>query len=343
MVKVFAPVNIAWIKYMGKSKGLPTNSSLSFTLDQIGTTTTIKCIEPKGELQFRWSPLGYIPPVDGQEKAERFLRDSSRWSEALKTLGFPEAEVKGTYEIETRNNVPAGTGIATSASGFAALALAWFGILTGKKYLDWKFQFELDVKAKRKIAELARYGSGSACRSFEGPLVEWHPTLGTYAIEKGKIDYLDFILLFETEVKEVSSSEAHLRVASSPRFSGRTERAEQRLTDVKKALATDEVKTLSRLVLEEAIDMHDLFHSSHPPFSYLKPESKDWIKRVKEGDPSFPSQNAILTLDAGANCHLFVPSNEEELWESYLSRSQSHVPYLKARCGKGAYYVDESF
>ena len=343
MVKVFAPVNIAWIKYMGKSRGLPTNASLSVTLDQIGTTTTIKKIQSDGKLEFKWSALGYLPPEHGREKAEAFLKNSEIWKEGMESLQLPYVDLKGTYEIETHNNVPAGTGIATSASGFAALTLAWFGMLQERRFLNWKFRYEHDLSTKRVLADIARHGSGSACRSFEGPFVEWDLRTGTHVAETGTARFTDFVLIFETNVKDVSSSEAHLRVASSPRFQGRAERAETRLHEVKRALIQDDLKTLQRVVLEEAIDMHELFHTSHPAFTYLKPESRDWIGRVKEQNPNLTTPHAILTLDAGANCHLFVPENEEDIWEHYLSQGEVRVPYLKARSGKGAYYVDESF
>ena len=131
MVKVFAPVNIAWIKYMGKENGNPTNSSLSMTLGEIGTITRIKKISDSEGLEFSWSQEGYVPPQTGRDKAEYFLKNEKVWRDGFLDLGFNFIAPSGHFEISTFNNVPAGTGIATSASGFAALTLAWIGVLMG--------------------------------------------------------------------------------------------------------------------------------------------------------------------------------------------------------------------
>lgn len=339
MVKVFAPVNIAWIKYMGKENGNPTNSSLSMTLDQVGTHTSIERVSAAGELAFEWNIAGYVPPMSGRQKAENFLRRTKHWTESLSTLGFSTSAPVGTFRITTFNNVPAGTGIATSASGFAALTLAWIGILLESRITEWQDLFEQSAKHRIAVAEIAKLGSGSAGRSIDGPWVEWDPRLGIHRIEGGKISFTDFILIIDTETKAVSSSDAHARVLSSPLFLGRVGRAEARLAQVKSALLRGDLKVLSARVLEEALDMHDLFHTSEPSFSYLKPQSKFWIERVKNHDPLLPTQNCILTLDAGANVHLFVPSHEEAQWEAWLRTSESGVSFVKARAGKGAHYV----
>jgi mevalonate pyrophosphate decarboxylase len=79
VVSVFAPVNIAWIKYMGKENGLPTNASLSMTLEEAGTKTSMHHLDEEGSLHFVWSPKGYVPPIAGQQKAEQFLKNPKIW------------------------------------------------------------------------------------------------------------------------------------------------------------------------------------------------------------------------------------------------------------------------
>ncbi len=348
MVIVFAPVNIAWIKYMGKNRSGPvhgpTNSSFSMTLADLGTTTTIFGLDPGVPLSFTFEGSPYVPPETGRKKAERFLSDTAPFFAILREAGIEPKAPKGLYSIHTSNSVPAGTGIATSASGFAALTLAWFGVLSGDRLSEFRARYDADPEFRSKIARVSALGSGSACRSFHGPFVEWKssgevigfPGADAAGIEK----FVDFVLILESHAKAVPSSEAHERVRTSPDFEGRPERAERRLALVKQALGLRDRETLARLVLEEAVDMHGLFHTSVPPFRYQNAESEEWIRRVREGDPGLPSRNAILTLDAGANVHVFVPEEEASAWSGYFRTSG--VRFESSRAGEGARFVDTS-
>jgi diphosphomevalonate decarboxylase len=339
VVSVFAPVNIAWIKYMGKENGLPTNASLSMTLEEAGTKTSMHHLDEEGSLHFVWSPKGYVPPIAGQQKAEQFLKNPKIWRDAILALGYVYTPATGLIEIETSNSVPAGTGIATSASGFAALALAWIGVLLKSDFKAWKTRFATDSQARKIVAGLAAFGSGSACRSIDGPFVEWDPRSGTKPLDTGRIGYIDFILLLDQKEKVVPSTEAHARVRSSPKFAGRVGRAHARLAQVKDALKRGDLKVLAETVLVEALDMHDLFHTSDPSFGYMNDLSRDWVKRFQAHDKHFPSQNGIVTLDAGANVHVFVPDTEERLWERFF-QAQTGLAFVKSRAGKGARYVE---
>ena len=341
MVSVFAPVNIAWIKYMGKENGLPTNASLSMTLEDAGTKTSMRQLDETGPLHFVWSPKAYVPPVSGQQKAEQFLKNPKIWKEAIEALGYVYSPVGGIIEIETGNSVPAGTGIATSASGFAALTLAWIGMYLKSDFKAWKLRFDSDDRARKIVAGLAGLGSGSACRSMDGPFVEWDPRSGTKRVDEGKIAFVDFILLLDQKVKAVPSTEAHARVVSSPKFSGRVGRAHARLAQVKEGLKRGDLKALAETVLAEALDMHDLFHTSDPAFAYMNDLSRAWVKRFQMHDKHFPSENAIVTLDAGANVHVFVPEVEERSWERFFSASPD-LQFVKSRSGRGARYIDSS-
>jgi diphosphomevalonate decarboxylase len=321
MVTVFAPVNIAWVKYMGKENGAPTNASFSMTLSDLGTETQIRCLDSDASLAITFRESPYQPPKTGIEKAERFLLNLEPFRAVLMDAGFEVAVDRGLFGIKTQNNIPAGTGIATSASGYAALTLGWFGILVGKDFSRFKSKFEVEPEFRAKIARVAALGSGSACRSFHGPFVEWGQSGEVSRVLGGPTNFVDFVLILESGVKEVSSSEAHLRVKTSPLFEGRVKRAQDRLIGVKSALARGSISELATLVREESSDMHELFHTSKPPFRYQKEESKAWLERIKNKEAQLPSENAIFTMDAGANVHLFVPENEANLWFVILRRN----------------------
>ncbi len=342
MVSVFAPVNIAWIKYMGKVAGKPSNPSLSMTLSRSGTHTRITRVGDADRLIFRFSDRGYVPPAVGLGKADAFLSDVGSFRSALEPFGFELNASPGVYEIYTRNTVPAGTGIATSASGFAALTLAWAGVLCGRDLPRFRECFEKDPALRKALAAVSARGSGSSCRSFGGPFVEWDPDSGiTEWMPEG--EYTDFILLLETEEKAVSSSEAHERVRTSPRFTGREERVTRRMTELRRILNSPDRSALAALVLDEAVDMHDLFHSSVPGFRYWNSESEAWIDRLRNRDAALPSGNGILTFDAGANAHLFVPTLEAPLWERYFSTVHPGLKTVMDVSGKGARFDDSDF
>ena len=340
MVKAFAPVNIAWVKYMGKVNGKPANASFSMTLDDAGTHTEMKLLEDAGPLQFRWSGVGYVPDRFGQERAINFLKREAIWKNAILSLGYDYKEPQGIIEIETRNSVPAGTGIATSASGFAALTLSWLGIRLRSHLREWLLRYQEDEAARSLVSSLAGLGSGSACRSIEGPFVEWDPEDGTKVFHFEGEPFVDFILLLDQNPKKISSSQAHERVLSSPNFSGRAARVQKRLNDIKFAFGKKDLKALSGLVLDEAMDMHTLFSTSNPPFEYMNDASRLWVKRFQEQNLMLPSDHAVVTLDAGANVHVFVPLSEEKAWEELFS-SQAGLLFVKSGMGRGARY-DES-
>lgn len=349
-MKAFAPVNIAWIKYMGKEEGRPTNASFSMTLEGVGTETEIRKLPSNGDaaspLEFEFSPEGYQPPEMGQSKAFRFLRNTGPFFELLQGLGLGPRVPEGRFLIETRNTVPAGTGIATSASGFAALTLAWiphflregdflrFRELLGGKQASRNPERTL---LRGALARLAGLGSGSACRSLDGPFVEWRTEGSVFPFAGPAPDYVDFILILESEVKAVSSSEAHSRVRSSPLFPGRSQRAEARLDSVKGLLSSGDLSSLGPLILEEALDMHELFHTSQPAFRYFNRKSESLRDRfLKRTD--LPSPNGALTFDAGANAHVFVPAEEAPLWAEWLEHELPGIVIVRAGSGKGAFY-----
>ena len=168
MVKVFAPVNIAWIKYMGKRDGRPTNSSFSMTLDGLGSETAIQKVSDAAGFEFTFEGSSYSPPLKGQERAIRFLNRLDVFDSVLNHYGFQRAVHSGFFSIHTSNNVPAGSGIATSASGFAALTLAWFGVLVGDRFQQW-LNLYLSSSRSECIAQVL-LGFRKACRFLQGTI-----------------------------------------------------------------------------------------------------------------------------------------------------------------------------
>ncbi len=311
MIEVSAPSNIALIKYMGKSNSqsnTPTNSSLSYTLVNLQTTVTLA--EIGGGTSDQWAPLlsDKYEKIELSEKGkEKFLSHFLRLKKELNISGF--------YRIQSANNFPSDAGLASSASSFAALTKAAYAL---KKSIDIDFKM-----SDENLSALSRLGSGSSCRSFFSPWSIWDNS-GARAIELPVKNLLHHVLIFEGGAKKISSSEAHLRVTESPLFKmdasglSRIERAEQRMRNLLSALRELQWKESYEICWDEFWDMHELFHTSTPGFTYLNEEVRTALKKMKS---RWESENCgpLITLDAGANIHCLFQKKDKDLSQSWLN------------------------
>lgn len=302
-VLVSAPSNIALIKYMGKienSGNKPTNASLSYTLENLRTFVRVTPIDGPAD---QWKPLirEDLEKLELSEKGQqRFLKHfqnlKSKW------------EVTGSFLIESGNNFPSDCGLASSASSFAALTLAAAEMFQQIKPHGWGTD-------KRVLSELSRQGSGSSCRSLFGPWSLWQEEYAQ-PMNIPVADMHHIVVVVEASKKEVSSSEAHKLVTTSPRFDGRVERAEIRLRDLIQALSFDDWHMARQIVWDEFIDMHRLFETSQPAFSYMTEASKKVLadcealwKKWQDGP--------LVTMDAGANVHMLFRNDQKKSFEMY--------------------------
>jgi diphosphomevalonate decarboxylase len=341
-VTAAAPSNIALIKYMGKQEvagNVSTNASLSFTLDHLQTRVRVR-FESGHPAAFVWRPLkasGFFEPLLSERGEARFLAHADR---CLKFLSSGRNDLRpmansNSLVVESANGFPSDCGLASSASSFAALTLA-VAMLAGEDTSS--------LNVRMKLAELSRQGSGSSCRSFFSPWAIWKLS-GAVPVEglpeKSKIRHLAVIV--DAEKKAVSSSEAHVRVASSLLFHGRVERAEERLRlvldQLKKSGGESGVDAWNRaahIVWAESWDMHALFESSEPPFGYFIPESvralniiRDLAGEMKLNVNDF--REPMVTMDAGPNVHVL-------LWNDH--HTENVVSEIKRRLGSGIRIID---
>lgn len=302
-VLVSAPSNIALIKYMGKIENTgnkPTNASLSYTLENLRTFVRVTPIE---SLQDHWRPLlrEDLEKIDLSEKGQqRFLKHfqnlKAKW------------QIQGGFLIESANNFPSDCGLASSASSFAALTLASAEMFQQIKPQSWGAD-------KRVLSELSRQGSGSSCRSLFSPWALWQEEYAQPMSIPHK-DMHHIVVIVEASKKEVSSSEAHKLVTTSPRFEGRVERAEIRLRDLAQALCFEDWHMARQIVWDEFIDMHRLFETSNPPFGYMTQASK----KVLEDCQSLWNKwqdGPLVTMDAGANVHMLFRNGQKKSFENY--------------------------
>ncbi len=286
-IEASAPSNIALIKYMGKTSmqnNLPSNPSLSFTLEHLRSFVTI---EPAGDRDL-WAPLEGLPRLSLSDAGEaKFLGHFARLKEHWK---IPEY-----YTVRSANNFPSDCGLASSAASFAALTLAVYELAKRKSLVG--------EVSPQDLSRLARQGSGSSCRSLFTPWALWRDD----GAEKAGIDWhLDHAVLVVNEgKKQVSSSQAHIRVSSSLLYPGRIARAEARLSELSSALQARSWRQCFELCWAEFQDMHALFETSRPSFGYLTPESQRALAHLRQIWHE-TDDGPLVTMDAGANVHLLI-------------------------------------
>ncbi len=342
---------------MGKkdaSLNIPENSSLSLTLNSLCTYVDVR-IQASDQSSLRWLPeLPAYPSVPCAEskvtspvlppfKDSDLIRVSRHFERVKKRL----PEIYSPFELEyredwassaavelrTANTFPASSGIASSASSFAGMTLAFLAAYA--RDLDlFKEKWEKDFSFRRTIAQVSRMGSGSSCRSFEGPWVVWEGERSQEFQAPQLPPVSHFVVLIQTLPKKVSSSEAHSLVRTSPLWQGRVERVESRLAVCKKALHAGDFSALARVAWAETWEMHSLFHTAADPFTYWAPgtvlgltELGKWINT--ESPP-------LVTLDAGPNIHVIVESHRRSEWRERLRECFSNSVILEDKQGQGA-------
>ncbi len=309
IVECSAPSNIALIKYMGKidtNENRPTNSSLSWTMESL--RSHVRLTLKKGPQQSKadeWSPLkgpGLLPIEMNEKSVTRFLQH-------LRNLKA-EFGIEDYFHVQSANNFPNDCGLASSASSFAALTKAAFEMF--EKLGNKKIQ-ECSVI---EMADLSRKGSGSSCRSFFGPWSLWFQA-GVRPLEFPMHGLLHQVIIVESGVKAVSSSEAHKRVPSSPLFLGRAERAERRLANLMELLrqgveAPENWRGAYEIIWDEFWDMHSLFETSNPPFTYMTPQTHQVLKYLEDIWKT-RHDGPWVTMDAGANVHVLYRADQTAL------------------------------
>jgi len=275
---------------------LPLNASISMTLDRCVTQCTAELIQgDQDEIWLAEAQGGFTAPeTDFRRRIKLHLDRMRRWA------GRDER-----FRVATRNTFPTAGGLASSASGFAALTLAAAGDL-GR-----------DDAPSAELSRLARIsGSGSASRSVLGGYVEWPAggdEQGSEAVQLAGAEHWDLrdvIAVVEIGPKSVPSLEGHRRAVTSPYFSRRLELLPERLAKVRRAIAERNLELLGPVLEEEAVDLHLVAMSSRPPIFYWAPGTVAVLRTVRELRQE--GLAAWATMDAGANVHVICDADSEE-------------------------------
>ncbi len=343
-----APANIAFVKYWGARdlpRALPLAPSISMTLERCRSRTTVELIAATADEVLLAGPDGRLGPAP-----ERFAARVHRHLDALREWAAggeaPPAGSGPRFRVATENSFPAAAGLASSASGFAALAVAVAEAL-GKDPLGDPAAGGL---GRGELSSLARRsGSGSAARSVLGGYVEWPAGAGGEDAAVGGDDdpraaqlfpadhwaLADVIALVEERPKEVPSLDGHRLAPTSPHFERRLAELPRRLAEVRAAIHGRDLGRLGPVVEEEAIELHLIAMSSRPPVFYWQPGTLEVLAAVRAMRAPGAGLGAWATMDAGANVHVICAEAEAAEVAARLERLPAVRGVIRDRVGDG--------
>lgn len=303
--KARAYTNIALIKYWGKKDQqliIPMNNSLSLTLDAFYSETQVTFSKDFTEDSFY---------LDGQQQSPQEMKKIVKFLDMSRALGKTELHAK----VESQNFVPTAAGLASSASGLAALAGAC------NEALDLQL-------SPKDLSRLARKGSGSACRSIFGGFVEWvkgdsdeTSFAQPIAAENWEDELAMIFILINDQQKDVSSRDGMQRtVDTSVFYDGWLKAAVADLASAKTAIATKDFRLLGETTEGNALKMHATTLGATPPFTYWSPGSLAAMNKVRQLRTQ--GYDCYFTMDAGPNVKVLtkkaqVPALLKELQSEF--------------------------
>ncbi|KAL7418507.1 diphosphomevalonate decarboxylase [Cryptotrichosporon argae] len=306
-----APVNIAVIKYWGKRDTaliLPTNSSLSVTLDQdhLRSTTT-----SRADAAFTQDRLWLNGKEDVIKDGGRLfvcIRELRKWRAEMedRDAGLPKLSTLHVH-IASYNNFPTAAGLASSASGLAALVASLSTL------------YALPQTAS-ELSRVARQGSGSACRSLFGGFVAWREgaaadgadSVAEQVAPREHWPQMQALICVVSDAKKGTSSTAGMQhtVDTSPLLQHRLTVVPQRMRDIEAAIAARDFDAFARITTADSNQFHAVCLDTAPPIFYLNDTSRAIIQLVEELNRAALESTghlvAAYTFDAGPNAVIYA-------------------------------------
>ncbi|GAB2318164.1 diphosphomevalonate decarboxylase [Alkalibacterium sp. s-m-22] len=318
---VRAHTNIALIKYWGKENEdliIPKNNSLSLTLDAFYTDTSVTFDDALTEDELI---------LDGDKQDARTLNKVQRVLDEVRTLAGLESKAR----IESINHVPTAAGLASSASGLAALA----GAASQAAGLDLSDQ---------ELSKLARIGSGSASRSIFGGFAEWikgHDHDSSYAVpvDNAQWDIGMLFIIVNDAKKDVSSRDGMKRtVETSPFYDGWLKSLDADLSAIKQAVSDRDIEQVGQIAERNALKMHATTLGASPPFTYWTAESMKAMDAVRALRKL--GYTAYFTMDAGPNVKIICRQSDLSALKQELSKTFEDKQLIAAKPGPGLHVLN---
>jgi diphosphomevalonate decarboxylase len=316
-----APSNIAFIKYWGKKNEelrIPANASISMNLPGATTTTTV-------EFSSSYT-TDLIELIDGNFSDNEIQRIITHLDRIR-----AKANINSRAKVMTKNSFPKGTGIASSASGFAALTVA----ATAAAGLSLP---------EKELTILARMGSGSACRSIPDGFVKWESgerSEKSFAYSLFPHDYWDIrdvLVIVDQKSKEVSSAQGMASVTTSPYWNIRQHETGERIKNITRGLQEKNFFEFGNILEEDCLSMHSVMMTQAPPLLYWNEATENCIRNIQkwraDGLPVF------FTIDAGPNVHCICEGKNEARVLNNIGGLFAVQSVLVNTCARGAYITD---
>jgi len=321
-----SPANIAFVKYWGQQDSsliLPSNDSFSMNLSNCFTELKIEVVEDPSVKEMvikEYKTEQYKAATEAEmEKVVAFYTVAKKYLGVTRDKGF---------RVRSSNSFPKKAGIASSASFFSAMALAFITL------------FEKDLNKKR-LSVLARLsGSGSACRSIPDGFVWWHSAATSeksYAESIAQVDYWDIrdiVLVLSFDEKKVSSVDGHHGAQTSNYFDSRQQTIPFTLQRIKKAFNDKDFRQFGEAIEQEAINFHSILMTQVPPLFFWSEKTISCIQEIVK------LRNAGLegyfTIDAGENIHLLCEGKNEDRFVEYFKKQDFVKEVITNTAAQGA-------
>lgn len=308
-----AHINIALSKYWGKQDVAlvyPTTTSISFTLDKFYTITSIMSQAQQDEHTIIINDE-VASPLD-VAKVSRFLDY------------FSDGE---KVKVVSKNYVPTKAGLASSASAYAALAVA------ANAYFEKHYSPE-------KLAQITRFGSGSASRSLFKNFVKWEANSDRISMIEAPIMKVGmFVIMIDASEKKLASREAmEVSKKTSWMYDAWVSRALKQAEQMEAALKVGDFHTLGSLAQDNAMGMHMTMMSSHPSIIYFQPQTIAMLHKLLELQAQ--SLDFYFTMDAGPNIKILVLEKDKAQVEAKLRQFVSADQLIYSSMGREAHLID---
>lgn len=314
-----APSNIAFVKYWGRKDEalrLPENGSVSMNLSGLQTTTTVEFDDKLNQDEITFN--GKIEDLENNRAVKHLDR--------IRKI----ANIQTKAKVETSNNFPTGTGLSSSASGFAALTVAATNA-AGLKL------------SEKELSILARQGSGSACRSIPDGFVEWldgDTNDSSYGVSIFSPDYFEIanvVAVVSLDKKFLATSEGQKSARTSPFFEKRLSMIKDKIDRVKKAIEDKNFSEFGEMVEAEALEFHSILFTSNPPLFYWTPETVKVMKYVQALRKE--SLECYFTINTGQDVHVLSRKEDAEKVEGKLKELPEVLSTILNYPAPGAHLV----
>lgn len=320
-VKIQTHANISLNKYWGKRDEklfLPTKSSLTFSLSELKTTTFIEKLECK-DLERADQDIIYL----NGSAATDFHKQKIV---AFLNLFRQKYNIKDYFKISTGNNFPTAAGLASSSSGFAALALG----------LNQVCNLEL---SKKELSILARQGSGSACRSIAGGFMLWHKgekSDGSDCYAEQLFDNTHWpelcilVIVVNDQTKLIDSRDGmKMTVATSQSYNSWLEKSAQRLPLLINAIAKKDFTTVGQLAQDDWQDMQQTMLDTKPKLNYWTTESYKVINTINK--LCRQGTECYFTTEAGPNLKVLCLENNQNKIKMELAKISGIIQIIQCK------------